>query len=292
MEPVRIGSLSREGESGCRAEGATKPDPDTLARLRRDIGRLEGEVPALGGEGAPRMALGHAGADAVLQGGLARGALHEVFAGGAQAAAATGFVAALAGRVMARRPLLWVRQDFSARENGALSMSGFRELGLDPRAVVTVRAPDVETALRITADALACDALGAVVTEIWGETRHVDLALSRRLTLSARGSGVTALMLRIAAAPAPGAAETRWAVRAACSPARQIWGAPRFDAQLLRNRHGPTGQWIMEWNCDECLFRDVSVLGARPAAHPRAVAAAPADRPHPAAGMEQRRRAG
>ncbi len=300
MERARVTPLPSQEASGCRRDGtaqpALKPDSATLARLRRDIGRLEGEDLAFGGAGAPRTALGHAGADAVLQGGLPRGALHEVFCGGAQAATATGFAAALAWRVAARRPLLWIRQDFSERENGALSMSGFRELGLDPRAVVTVRAPDVAAALRITADALTCDALGAVVTEIWGETRHVDLAASRRLTLAARGSGATGLLLRIAAAPAPGAAETRWAVRAARSPAQiwgeQVWGAPLFDAQLLRNRHGPTGQWIMEWNCDECLFRDVSFPGARTAPHSQPVAAAPADRPHQAAGMALHQRAG
>ncbi|MCO5129906.1 MAG: DNA repair protein [Xanthobacteraceae bacterium] len=281
------------GASGCRESGTAQPDPGTLARLRRDIGRLEGEDLAFGGEGAPRVALGHAGADAALQGGLPRGALHEVFCGGAQAATASGFVATLAWRLAARRPLLWIRQDFSEREHGALAMTGFCELGLDPRAVVTVRAPDVEAALRIAADALACDALGAVVTETWGETRRLDLTASRRLTLAARGSGVSGLMLRIAAAPAPGAAETRWTVRAARSPPRDVWGAPLFDAQLLRNRHGPTGQWIMEWNCDACLFRDVSFPpGARAAAHSQPVAAAPADRPHQAAVGAPWRRAG
>ena len=45
-----------------------------------------------------RVALGHADADATLQGGLALGAVHEVFAEGRQSAAATGFVAGLAGR--------------------------------------------------------------------------------------------------------------------------------------------------------------------------------------------------
>ena len=34
------------------------------------------------------------------------------------------------------------------------------------------------------------------------------------------------------------------------------WGAPVFDAQLVRNRHGPVGRWIMEWKCDECLFSE------------------------------------
>ena len=211
------------------------------------------------------------------------GAVHEVFSEGRQSAAATGFIAGLARRVSARRPLLWVRQDFTEIESGALSMSGFSELGLDPRLVVTVRAPDVETALRTTADALACDALGAVVLEIWGETRQFDLVASRKLTLAARMSGVTGLLLRLAAAPMPSTAETRWIVRAAHSPPRlEAWGAPMLDTQLVRNRHGPNGHWIMEWKCDECLFREAP-------AHPQPVAAAPADRPHQAPAFAQRR---
>ena len=155
----------------------------TLARLRDRIARIEAD----GSGGMPdRAALGHDEADAVLQGGLARGAMHEVFAEGRHSAAAAGFVSGLAHRVSADRPLLWVRQDFAAVECGVLSMSGWSELGLDPRYVVTVYAPDVETALRTSADALACDALGAVVMEIWGETRLLDLVASRRLTLTAR----------------------------------------------------------------------------------------------------------
>jgi len=251
----------------------------TLARLRRDIDRLEGDA----GAALQRAPLGHAEADITLQGGLAKGAVHEVFAEGQQSAAATGFIAGLAQRVTARRPLLWVRQDFSELENGALSMSGWRELGFDPRLLVMVRAHDIETALQVTADALACDALGSVVMEIWGETRQFDLVASRKLTLAARGSGVTGLLLRMAAAPSPSTAETRWIVRAARSPPAapwQAWGVPVLDAHLVRNRHGQTGRWIMEWNCDECLFRDVPFYGAE--AHPQPVAAAPADRSHQA----------
>ena len=108
---------------------------------------------------------------------------------------------ALPGRVTARRPLVWVRQDFSEIESGALSASGLVELGLDPRALVTVRAADVDAALRTTADALACDALGAVVLEVWGDARQLDLVASRKLTLAAQASGVTALLLRLAATP-------------------------------------------------------------------------------------------
>src|SRR5882757_4998615 len=251
----------------------------TLATLRGSIEHIEAHGDAYLPD---RVALGHADADATLQGGLALGAMHEVFAeAGRQSAAATGFVAGLAGRAAARRPMVWVRQDFAEIESGALSMSGLAELGLDPRVLVTVRAADVDAALRTAADALACDALGVVVLEVWGEARQLDLVTSRKLTLAARMSGVTGLLLRVAAEPLPSTAETRWIVRAAHSPPRlEAWGAPMFDTQLVRNRHGPNGHWIMEWKCDECLFREAP-------AHPQPVAAAPADRPHQAAVVAQ-----
>jgi len=255
-----------------------------LATLRGSIERIE----ASGDAYMPgRVALGHTDADAALQGGLAMGAVHEVFAEGRQSAAATGFIAGLAGRATARRPLAWIRQDFTEIESGALSMSGLAEFGLDPRLLVTVRAADVDTALRTAADALACDALGGVVLEVWGEARQFDLVASRKLTLAAQASGVTALLLRVAAEPSPSTAETRWIVRAAHSPPAapwSAWGAPVFDAQLVRNRHGPVGRWIMEWKCDECLFE-------KPAAYPQPVAAASAHRPHPTPARARQRRA-
>ncbi|HEY0219226.1 MAG TPA: DNA repair protein [Afipia sp.] len=257
----------------------------TLARLKGAIGRLEtSEDHALA-----RASLGHSGADAALQGGLVRGGLHEVFAEeGRHSAAAAGFVAGLAHRVGMQRPLVWVRQDFIDIECGALSMSGLAELGFDPSRLVMIRAADAETALRVTADALACDALGAVVMEVWSELRALDLVASRKLTLAARASGVTALVLRTAATPSPSTAETRWIVRAARSPPddeSNAWGAPVLDTQLVRNRHGPLGEWIMEWKCDECLFRES-------AAHPQPVAAATADRSHRTTIAVPRRRAG
>src|ERR1700716_997618 len=247
----------------------------TLASLRGNIERIETHGDAYTPH---KVTLGHADADATLQGGLPLGAVHEVFTeAGRQSAAATGFIAGLAGRAAARRPLVWVRQDFAEIESGALSMSGLAELGLDPRLLVRVRAADVDTALKTAADALACDALGVVVLEVWGEARQLDLVASRKLTLAAQMSGVTGLALRVAAEPLPSTAETRWIVRAAHSPPSaqpgSAWGAPVFDAQLVRNRHGPVGRWIMEWKCDECLF-------AKPAAVPQPVAAAPAHRPY------------
>ncbi len=68
---------------------------NTLATLRGSIERIEAHGDACMSD---RVALGHADADAALQGGLAVGAMHEVFAEGRQSAAATGFIVGLAGR--------------------------------------------------------------------------------------------------------------------------------------------------------------------------------------------------
>ncbi len=175
----------------------------TLASLRGRIERIEAPGDA---HDLNKVALGHAAADAVLRGGLAVAAVHEVFAEGHQSAAATGFIAGLAGRVSPRRPLVWVRQDFSEIESGALSMSGLRELGLDPRLLVTVRATDTDAALRTAADALACDALGAVVLEVWGAgaparsrrqpQAHAGRASLRRHRAAAAGGGGAAALDR------------------------------------------------------------------------------------------------
>jgi protein ImuA len=213
-----------------------------------------------------RVALGHDEADAVLRGGMLRGALHEVFAGDAgHAVPACGFAAALARRMGEGKALLWIRQDHAAREHGALSPAGLLELGLDPARVIELRVANPTDALRAACDALSCKGLGAVVAGIVGNPKVLDLVASRRLTLAASVSGVTAILLREGACPAPSSAETRWIVRTAASPRGEDWGHPCFDARLVRHRHGNTGHWVMEWNCDETVFRAASARAVVPA---------------------------
>lgn len=247
----------------------------TLATLRKALVGLE----TMSAPDAGRATLGHAEVDATLKGGLARGALHEVFAEGRFSATATGFIAGLARRIADRRALLWIRQDFAAREAGDLAMTGFVELGLDPRRIVVVRAKDAEMVLQIAADGLACRGVGAVIAEIWGETKAFDLVASRKLTLASGASGIPCLMLRLAASPRTSTAETRWIVRAAHSPPSapwEAWGEPVVDAALVRNRHGSTGHWVMKWKCDECLFSESGISQSSP--HPQPVAATIANR--------------
>jgi protein ImuA len=245
---------------------------ERLAFLKDSLARAGLERP----ENHGRVALGHRSADACLKGGIGQGALHEIFpAGAGDEAAATGFATALAARVAVRKRVLWIAQDFAALEHGEISALGLLELGLDPARFILLRAPDSVSVLRVAADALTSRALGALVMEIPGTAKALDLAASRRLVLAAAESGVTAFLLRCSAEPEPSAVETRWLVHAARSNTNdENWGRPLFDAELVRNRHGRIGQWLMEWNGDDQLFR---------AADPGAVVSAPSNRPFAAA---------
>ncbi len=226
-----------------------------------------------------RFPLGHEAADHCLNGGLSCGALHEVFAGDCKhGAAATGFAAALSFRVSEKKKLLWVRQDFSALDCGELSATGLLGLGIDPGQLILLRAADAAGVLCAGAEGLTCAALGAVVAEIEGKPKILDLVASRRLTLLAAQKNVTAILLRLGAEPEPSAAETRWIVRGSQSENETDWGAALFDAELNRHRHGQTGHWVMEWSSEDGFFKK-----PRHKAHSGGLAAFSANRPAAAA---------
>ncbi len=234
----------------------------------------------------PRIPLGFAPADAVLKGGLQRGTLHEIFAASGHEASATGFTAGLAWRLAGKKRILWIRQDYSALEFGELSATGFLELGLDPSRILLLCTARAGDAIKGASDALTCAALGAVVIEIPGEPKILDLVTSRRLTLACAQSNVPAFLLRFAARPQASTAETRWVIRARASPIDEgEWGSPVFETELVRNRHGRTGQWVMEWNCETGFFGEPH--RGKPA-HRLAVVSAAGDR-QAAAAMAQSR---
>lgn len=229
-------------------------EAETIAHLRASLAKAGLETP----EKQACIPLGHVAADTVLKGGLVRGALHEIFSASAgHEAAATGFTAGLAARIAAEKTILWIGQDFSALEFGEISATGFLELGLDPSRILLLRAATAEDAVRAASDALGCTALGAVVIEIPASPRILDLVTSRRLTLAAAQSNVPAFLLRLGAEPDASAAETRWSIRAEPSQKNNAenWGYPIFRTDLVRNRHGGTGHWVMEWDCDDGVFR-------------------------------------
>ena len=242
------------------------PAHDSLESLKARIAGLEracaGES---GSEPAGLARTGHAGIDAALGGGLMRARLHEIFAFEADdAGCATGFVAALALRLGGT--LVWLREGEAEKRGGQLHAPGLAEIGLAPSQVILGTLPDALAVLRAAADVTRCGDVGVAVVELWRDPRAFDLTASRRLALAAEASGVTVIALRIAATPAPSAAQTRWQVAAAPSLPMEANapGYPAWAIELLRQRGRPAGgAWRVEWNREQaCLAEALPVGGA------------------------------
>jgi protein ImuA len=245
----------------------------SLAELRRQLAALEPAVPR---RAQAPFALGHAGIDRHLGGGLARGCLHEAHARSPRdCVAAAGFALALAGLAAGKGRLVWARHRLAGAELGVPYGPGLAAFGLDPDGLILVEARDPLGALRAAHEALRCAALGAVVIEIHGAAPALDLTASRRLAMTPARSGVTAILLRGAGQRNASAAQSRWIVAGAPSAplAGDAPGHPVLDIELDRHRAGiPPARWLVEWNRDAYCFTEASPVSG-------AVAAIPDDRP-------------
>lgn len=221
--------------------------PSTLAGLRRKIAALESSAEAGTNLHVPFEV---PEIDRILGGGLMRGTLHEVAPETMrETGAATAFSLALALRVSEdEHPLAFIGWDFAGREAGLLYGPGLVGFGLDPGRLLMVRTARVEEALWASEECLACGAVTAAVVEIPDRNAAGTLTATRRLALAARKSGATAILLRSDGSLPPTAAATRWQVSAAPSHDATGIGRPAFALTLHRNRTGPTGHWIVEWN--------------------------------------------
>ncbi len=262
----------------------------SLDALRRKVAAIERAGDGTRAAAGRRVALDHGAVDAALGSGLAAGVLHEILPGTvADSAAAGGFALALSLCLApSARPLVWIRSQAAGRESGELYADGIAALGLDPARLILVRLKDAGAILRAGVDTARCAALGAVIVELYGDPKALDLTSERRLLLAAEQSGVSVILLRPGAKSAPGGAETRWRVssgRARPLPMNAP-GRPAFDLTLVRHRHGPPGgPWRLEWNADAKRFEpDVidqrrlqpETLWRDPDAVPRLEPAAPA----------------
>ena len=237
---------------------------DSIRVLEPDLGR--GAIP-----------FGITPVDQALGGGLARAAFHEVAAAGESAiTAATQFVLGLASRAQEPRAVLWIAEEMGLLENGAPYGPGLDDLGIQPERLVTVAAAKSRDVLCAMEEALRCRAVGVVIGEIRGAAR-LDLVASRRLSLAAGERDVCAFLLRTAPGTDASAAVTRWIVAAAPSRASTAGpGPPLLSVHLTRNRRGPVGSWLVEWNRVERRF-DLAPSVSQP------MADAACDRPHRAA---------
>ena len=233
----------------------------SLSKLRRRLARMESVRPP---DVGARVTTGCAVVDDWLGGGLCRGRLHEVMAVEREdAGSVAGFAAMLALRAGEGRPLLWLRTEVAERQSGRLYATGLGELGLDGGAVLVGLVADDAALLKAASDAARCAGVGTLLVECWGDSRALDLTATRRLMLAAEASGVTILLLRMAATENPSVADTRWRVKAAPSvpladdTTEGAPGHPVFEIELLRRRAGPADvAWRVEWNRDRREFQE------------------------------------
>jgi protein ImuA len=240
------------------------------------------------GPESPLLSLAIPPLDALLTGGLRRDALHEIRSNFSRdSGAATGFAAALLVRLAAvdPKPILWIVESASADEAGVPYGVGLGAFGLDPHGLIVVRVRRLIDALWVAEEGLACCGLSAVIAEIKGASRLLDLTATRRLALRTR-SGVMGLLLRQVNATEPSAATTRWSVEPL--PATNLAGCaggigrPAWRLNLERNRRGATGTVDVEWDHGRRTFAPIvgSIAPAGQPAHSVSVATLPVDRSH------------
>ena len=246
---ARTASL-RGAPKACERNGACEEIPGLTARSVRSLPRLRGRVGE--GEGrqessclpppcpSPASGGGNAGAD-----------------GPSSAAISHGTRCVDANGVCFGRSVVWIAEDLSRAENGALYGPGLDAAGIAPEQLITVAAARGRDVLWAMEEALRCRAVGVAIGEV--RARDIDQVATRRLSLAAAAGNALGLFLRTAPNDDPSAAATRWIIGAApsASPAgrgRGI-GSPRLTARLVRNRRGQLGTWIVEWNSVEQRFQ-------------------------------------
>ncbi|MDR6808838.1 protein ImuA [Dyadobacter sp. BE34] len=216
---------------------------ELVARLRSDILALQGfRAPALGVK-HDDFGLGPV-MKAFPEGIFPRVGMHEfVSHSPEQTAATSGFMAALAGKMMKEDGLcVWVGRH---RTVYPFALSHF---GVAPDRVIFVDLKKEKDLLWAIEEALKCDALSAVV----GEIKELNLTESRRLQLTVEKSKVTGLLHRVSPRLSnPVAAVCRWRISPLPGASDLVLpgiGFPRWQVTIEKVRSGEPGSWPLEFH--------------------------------------------
>ncbi|MHA4739612.1 ImuA family protein [Dyadobacter sp. MSC1_007] len=215
---------------------------ELVARLRSDILSLQGfRAPALGVK-HDDFGLGPV-MKTFPEGVFPRVGMHEFVSNSPEQTAATsGFMAALAGKMMKEDGLcVWLGRH---RTVYPFALSQF---GVSPDRVIFVDLKKDKDLLWAIEEALKCDALSAVV----GEIKELNLTESRRLQLTVEESRVTGLLHRVAPRLSnPVAAVCRWRISPLPGASDLVLpgiGFPRWQVTIEKVRSGEPGSWRLEF---------------------------------------------
>jgi protein ImuA len=224
-----------------------------LGTLRARIAALEKRPPLAGSIGSPRPRQA-AGAGLFAS---PPGLVHEIYAEDTRdTATALGFAFGQArGLLRPQRPALFFMQlTHEGRQQGLPYGAGLAAFGLDPQALVVVSVKTVPELLWAVEEALACQAVAAVLAGIGGTPKGLDFTASRRLALRAASARTSLFLLRSGAGREASAAQLRWHVTPALSGEKrfdpQAPGAPRWQVTLEKSRIEKSHEthWLVSWN--------------------------------------------
>jgi protein ImuA len=236
-----------------------------LQALRRQIAKAQ----SFSTRSDEQAALGLGEVDGCLNGGLLRGALHEVAAADHRSVpAALGFLLAVTASCGRRGTILWPLPK-AGHAFGLPYPPGLRCFGIDPARILFVRCATERDGLWAMEEGLR---IGGIAAVIGTRGKAMDLTASRRLQLAAEQASIPVLLLRDYNDRKQSAAVTRWRISPAPS-ARDEFGffaAARWRVALDYARGGKTGEWVMEWNHDALSLRLPAAMGDRAAGAGRA----------------------
>ncbi len=158
---------------------------------------------------------------------LAGGLLQEVFTDERRnAGALLGFALAQAkGLITSQRlAVIYLQMADEAQKLGLPYGPGLLSFGFDPDALVLVRAANMGELLWAVEEAIACQAVAAVVADIGSHSKLLDFTASRRLSLRAAATGGSIFLLRYGEGREASAAHLRWRLSPSQSAERRYDG--------------------------------------------------------------------
>ncbi|HEY0434908.1 MAG TPA: Error-prone repair protein ImuA [Chitinophagaceae bacterium] len=174
------------------------------------------------------------------------GGVHDFLTTSVESAAATtGFIAALLGRMIKDHGVaVWISRKQSVFPPGLVAY------GIDPHRILFMDLPNQNERLWAMEESLKTAGLAVVV----GETPGLNFIESRRFQLAVESSRVTAFVIRPSQkSPERIACLAQWKVTSIPSEFEagiNVIGFPRWNIELLKARNGKPGKWMIEWNKD------------------------------------------
>jgi protein ImuA len=172
------------------------------------------------------------------------GAIHEFINAEPEHAAATeGFISGLLGGLMQKgNACVWVSK------SRMLFPPALKVFGVIPEQVIFIDVQRDKDVLWVTEEALKCEGLAAVVTEL----PEISFTQTRRLQLAVEASKVTGFILRSDPRKLTATAcVARWRITPLPSEVEDGLpgvGFPRWQVELLKVRNGNPGIFQVEWS--------------------------------------------